>query len=291
MRRPPGDPSRPAWSVRCRLADTSAYVGDDKLDFAPRMRRMSSDPHWDAIGPPPLSLFAQEQVRAVGELAAFGTRRALRGNVPRGDGHAVLVLPGFLAGDFSTAPLRRFLRELCYDARGWKLGINRGPTAVVREKLEARLAHLFERHGRKVSLVGWSLGGIYARELARARPERVRMVITLGTPFRDISASHAARLIPIRPRGRPLHQAAELRDALGRPLPVPTTSIYSRTDGIVHWRGCLEDEGPGRENVEVACSHIGMGWHHATWAVIADRLAQPEDDWRPCALSARQPAA
>jgi pimeloyl-ACP methyl ester carboxylesterase len=132
-----------------------------------------------------------------------------------------------------------------------------------------------------VSVVGWSLGGIFARELARAHPEQVRLVITLATPFRDISASHATRLVSIRPGGRPLREAHDLRAWLRRPLPVPTTSIYSRSDGIVAWRSCLEDEGPERENVEVACSHTGMGFHPATFAVISDRLALPEGRWAP----------
>jgi pimeloyl-ACP methyl ester carboxylesterase len=191
------------------------------------------------------------------------------------------VLPGLLAGDLTTAPLRAFLRTLCYDARGWRLGVNAGPTPVLRERLAARLGYLFERHGRKVGLIGWSLGGIFARELARAHPDRVRQVITLATPFRDISASHAARLVPIRPGGRPLREAHDLRDWLRRPLPVPTTSVYSRSDGVVAWRSCLEEEGPGRENVEVACSHTGMGFHPATFAVIADRLSLPEGRWVP----------
>lgn len=240
-----------------------------------------TSPHWESIGPPPLGLFALEQGRAAMELGAVRARRRLLASAPRGDGHPVLVLPGLLAGDFSTAPLRRFLRQLCYDARGWKLGINRGPNDGLRIALAERLSHLRARHQRPVSLVGWSLGGIYARELARARPEDVRCVITLGTPFRDISATHAARLVPIRPGGRPLHEAHALRAALRQPLPVPTTSIYSRSDGIVAWQSCLEDEGPQRENVEVDCSHTGMGFHPTVLAVVADRLAQPEGAWRP----------
>jgi pimeloyl-ACP methyl ester carboxylesterase len=246
---------------------------------------------WDSLGAPPVSLFAQEQVRAIGEYAVGRwRRRALLHELPRGDGHPVLVLPGFLAPEFSTAPLRRFLRALGYDARGWKLGVNRGPSDAVRAGLDARLRYLYERHGRKVSLVGWSLGGIYARELARAHPDRVRCVITLATPFRDITASHASRLIPLRPDGRSLHHAHELRAALRRPLPVPTTSIYSKTDGIVHWQGCLEEPGPGRENVEVACSHTGMGFHLGAYRVIADRLAQPEGGWRPYRGATRTPS-
>jgi pimeloyl-ACP methyl ester carboxylesterase len=242
---------------------------------------MSTDAHWESIGPPPVGLFAREQARAIREFASFGGRRELLRRVQRGDGHPVLVLPGLLAGDFSTQPLRRFLRLLCYDARGWKLGINRGPTDQLRGNLEARLEHLVSRHTRRVSLVGWSLGGIYARELARAHPEKVRQVITLATPFRDISATHAARLVALRPGGRPLSEAHELRAALRRPIPVPTTSIYSRSDGIVAWRSCLEDEGGERENVEVETSHTGMGFHPSVLEVIADRLAQAEGSWRP----------
>jgi hypothetical protein len=242
---------------------------------------VSSQP-WDAIGPPPLALFALEQGRAALDLARLRRRRELRRAAHVGDGHPVLVLPGFLAGDFSTLPLRRFLRALCYDARGWKLGLNTGPAPGLRENLVARFAALRARHGgRRVSLVGWSLGGLYARELARAHPDEVRLVVTLATPFRDISATHAARLVGLRPGGRPLREARALHEHLRRPLPVPTTSIYSRSDGIVAWRSCLEEEGTQRENVEVACSHTGMGFHPEALAVIADRLAQPEGAWRP----------
>jgi pimeloyl-ACP methyl ester carboxylesterase len=237
---------------------------------------------WETIGPPPLGLFALDQGRAALDLIQLRRRRQLARTARVGDGHPVLVLPGLLAGDLSTLPLRRFLRALCYDAHGWELGLNTGPTPELRERLLARYGALRTRHeGRRVSLVGWSLGGIYARELARAHPDGVRLVITLATPFRDISATHAARLVPLRPGGRPLREARELHEHLRRPLPVPSTSIYSRSDGIVAWRSCLEDEGPRSESVEVACSHTGMGFHAEALAVVADRLAQPEGRWRP----------
>jgi pimeloyl-ACP methyl ester carboxylesterase len=236
---------------------------------------------WETIGPPPLGLFALDQGRAALDLMQLRRRRQLLRTARAGDGHPVLVMPGLLAGDLSTVPLRRFLRALCYDAQGWELGLNMGPTPTLRERLLARFEALRARHdGRRVSLIGWSLGGIYARELARARPDQVRLVITLATPFRDISATHAARLVPLRPGGRPLREARELHEHLRQPLPVPTTSIYSKTDGIVAWRSCLESEGPERESVEVACSHTGMGFHPEALAVVADRLAQPEGAWR-----------
>jgi pimeloyl-ACP methyl ester carboxylesterase len=236
---------------------------------------------WETIGPPPVGLFALEQARAALDLGRVGARRRRLAKAPPGDGHPVVVLPGLFAGDLTTLPLRRFLRSLCYDAHGWGRGVNWGPAAGLREDLEALLLGLHARHGRRVSLVGWSLGGIYARELARAHADKVRLVITLASPFRDISATHAARLVAIRPGGRPLHEAHELRAHLAKPLPVPTTSLYSKSDGIVHWQGCLEEEGLERENVEVACSHTGMGFHPKALAVIADRLAQPEGAWKP----------
>jgi len=238
-------------------------------------------PHWESIGPPPLSLFVREQGRAALELARLGSRKKVLASAPRGDGHPVLVLPGLLAGDLSTLPLRRFLLSISYDARGWDLGLNLGPTDSLRSRLDALLTKLRGEQGHRVSLVGWSLGGIYARELARAHPDAVRCVITMGTPFRDISATHAARLVPIRPGGRPLHEAHDLRAQLRTPVPVPTTSIYSRSDGIVHWQSCLEAEGPERENVEVECSHTGMGFHAEVLSVVADRLAQADGTWRP----------
>jgi hypothetical protein len=250
---------------------------------------MSRD--WETIGPPPIGLFAVEQGRAVLELAGVGARRRLLKSAPRGDGHPVLVLPGLLAGDFSTAPLRRFLRDLCYDARGWKLGLNVGPSEGLGEKMRERLERLADRHGRSVSLVGWSLGGIFARELSRQHPDMVRNVITLATPFRDVSATHAARIVPLLSNVGSLHDAHDLREALRRPLPVPTTSIYSRSDGIVHWQSCLEDPSPTCENVEVSCSHTGMGFHPEALAVIADRLALPEGEWRPYQPKEADPAA
>jgi dienelactone hydrolase len=242
---------------------------------------VAHEKNWESIGPPPFGLFVAEQARALGELASFGARRRLRKRAPRGDGHPVLVLPGFLAGDYSTAPMRRFLRELCYDARGWKQGANLGPNADRMKLMLERVRLLHARHGRKLSLVGWSLGGIYARELARAVPHQIRYVITMGTPFADISATHATRLMSIRPGGRPVHENEAIRQMLALPISVPSTSIYSKTDGIVHWQSCLQEEREGAENVEVDCSHTGMGFHHEVLEIVADRLALPEGQWRP----------
>jgi pimeloyl-ACP methyl ester carboxylesterase len=230
------------------------------------------------VAPPSPALLALEG-RAWLEFAALVPALPLLARAPRGDGHPVLVLPGWLASDRSTWALRRFLRDRGYHVHGWRLGRNLGPDASTVAGLAARLAALRDRHGRKISLVGWSLGGIYARELARRFPGDVRQVITLASPFRAPAATSVSRFY----RARRSEARPELRQRLGDPLPVPSTSLYSRTDGVVAWRSCIQDDGPFAENVEVRTSHCGMGHHPGVLLVIADRLAQLEGAWRPYA--------
>src|SRR5262249_55614717 len=176
----------------------------------------------------------------------------------------------------STRALRWFLRDRGYHANGWRLGRNVGPTAETVRGLVDRLDAIHTRHARKVSLVGWSLGGIYARELARRFPDTVRLVITLASPFRDPQATNVARLgrltFGTQPPGAPVIP----RERLRAPLPVPSTSFYSETDGIVAWRSCLEQEGPSAESLAVRSSHCGMGHHPTVLLAIADRLAPPD---------------
>jgi pimeloyl-ACP methyl ester carboxylesterase len=185
-------------------------------------------------------------------LSFFGTSRLLE-RAPRGDGHPVLVLPGFLAGDDSTRILRRYLQSLGYAVHPWLQGRNLGSPSA-RDALDERLAELQQRYDRKLSLVGWSLGGVYARGVAKRLPGNVRQVITLGSPFGESS-----------------------------PPPVPSTAIFSKSDGITRWQTCREPEGPRFENIEVTGSHCGLGWNAFVLWAIADRLAQPEDEWRPFA--------
>jgi pimeloyl-ACP methyl ester carboxylesterase len=234
------------------------------------------------IGPPSLALLALEG-RAWLELAALLPALPALAAAPRGDGHPVLVLPGYLADDRSTRALRWFLRDRGYHVHAWRLGRNHGPSDATVDGLVARLHALHERHGRHVSLVGWSLGGIYARELARAFPEHVRLVITLASPFRDPLASNVARLSALGLGPRPASRPTIPVERLCAPLPVPTTSFYSETDGIVAWRSCLTDPGPLAENLAVRSSHCGMGHHPTVLLAIADRLAQPEGSWQPFA--------
>ena len=232
----------------------------------------------DPTAPPSRELLLLE-VRAIWELSAFFATYPLLRLAPRGDGHPVLVLPGLAASDTSTRPLRTYLKEQGYQAHGWKLGANHGPRPGVEAKMQARLAELAEHYQRKVSLIGWSLGGVFAREMARA-PDQVRSVITLGSPFAGAPKASNAWKLYERASQRRVEDWPE-RERMRTPPPVPTTAIFSRSDGICAWQGCLEREGPASENIEVEGSHCGLGHNPAVLYAIADRLAQPEDAWRP----------
>ena len=201
----------------------------------------------------------------------------------RGDHHPVLVLPGFTAGDRSTSPLRAVLISNGYWTHGWRLGANLGPSDHVLDGIHERLEMLHVRHGRPVSVIGWSLGGIYARELAREHPDAVRQVITLGSPFRMTPGDRsAASWLTDRLPSRFARDVLRMSDheADKPPLTVPSTAIYSRTDGVVRWHTCIDTESGVHENVEVHATHSGLGYNPAVLFVVLDRLAQPEGDWR-----------
>ncbi len=218
------------------------------------------------------------------EVAGFwAVQPALRA-LGRGDDHPVLLLPGFGASDLSTVPLRWTLRGQGYWAHAWQQGRNVGPTRRAVTGMRRRLEQLFGAHGRPVTVIGQSLGGIYARVLAREQPHMVRQVITLGSPYRMVEGDRSAAQ-PAWRRVEHLHTAdLPLRDLAEHerpPLAVPATSIYSRTDGIAPWQTCIDVVGPSSENIEIRGSHVGMAVNPATVFAILDRLAQPEDDWRP----------
>jgi pimeloyl-ACP methyl ester carboxylesterase len=141
---------------------------------------------------------------------------------------------------------------------------------------------LNDAHGRKVSLVGWSLGGLYARQLAKMMPERVRSVITLGSPFATgPKGTNAWRVYEMASGRRADEEDARFGGALAATPPVPTTAIFSRTDGICAWQGCMEQTSATSESIEVESSHCGMGHHPAAVYAVADRLAQAEGEWAP----------
>jgi pimeloyl-ACP methyl ester carboxylesterase len=225
---------------------------------------------------PPMGLLVSEPVRGLAGFASMPLAASWLMSAPHGDGHGVLVLPGLLASDVSTAMMRRFLRRLGYQPLGWNLGRNRGPTERVIDALPRELSALAGRTSRPVSVIGWSLGGIYARELARQHPSQVRQVITLGSPFAltDPRQSHADGVYRRRSR---LHATGRMPapEQVAQPIGVPSTAVYSRRDGIVSWQACIGPETELHENVEVRCAHLGFGTDPATLWLIADRLAAP----------------
>ena len=241
---------------------------------------MAADP--DGASAPASWLFVTDAARAMAEFGLLIAALPLRQALPVGDEHPVLVLPGLLADDDSTWALRRMLRDLGYRVHGWRLGRNLGPTAATVTGLQNRLLDLRSRYDSEVSVIGWSLGGIYARTLARDTPTAVRQVITLGSPIR-LAHERQSRARRAYDRYAHLHvlpRELPLESSVGA-LPVPATSIYSRYDGIVAWQACLDVPSARAENIAVVGSHLGFGYHPAVIWAVADRLAQPLGDWVP----------
>jgi pimeloyl-ACP methyl ester carboxylesterase len=212
-----------------------------------------------------LSTFAASYVRPPEQPAIS--------SVPRGDGRKVIVLPGILTGDFTTFRLVGWLRRVGYDAQGWGPGVNWGPTTAILKRIDALIETAHTSSGRKVSLVGRSLGGLYAREYAKRHPERIDRVITLGSPIQ----------LPVKTPLSPFETVlarfydpsiAERIGGIAKNPPVPLTAVYSKSDGIVPWQACLVDEGPLAENLEIVSAHTVMGENPRAMRIVATRLAE-----------------
>jgi pimeloyl-ACP methyl ester carboxylesterase len=233
-----------------------------------------------AFQAPSFALLATEPLRALLDMCSHVVGHL---SPVQGDGHPVIVYPGLGAGAITTVQLRNHLASCNFDVHDWAQGVNTGPDGLFDDWLAAlveRVRELRAQHGRKVSLVGWSLGGIYAREVAKCCPQDVRQVVTLGTPFGSLAgANHAGTLFKLL-GGSTAQLTPEMQARLRERPPVPTTSVYSEVDGVVCWRGCLERKAPLAENVAVQASHLGMTTHPEVLRIVADRLAQPEGRWR-----------
>lgn len=248
----------------------------------------------EKIKAPSIMLMLMEG-RAVWELGAYYAAKPMFKSMPKGDGHPVMVLPGLAATDMSTKPLRNFLDNQGYMPFPWELGRNLGLREGLLEGMLGRVDEIYDRQLEKVSLIGWSLGGIFARELAKLRPEKIRSIITLGSPhsgnpkatnagrFYEYVAGHSVTNPPIETK---LHKVP----------PVPTTSIYSKSDGVVPWQNCHQTrpvcdvKASQTENIRVAGSHCGLGVNPSVLYLIADRLAQKEGRWAPFENSGRRKA-
>lgn len=236
-----------------------------------------------ALSAPGRGLLLME-LRAIPELASFAAALpTLALLAPKSkDLQPVMVIPGFITSDRSTIALRTFLTLMGYPSYGWDLGRNYGPLPGIEDGMKDRLSQIADKHGSQVSLVGWSLGGIYARQLAKMLPDETRQVITLGSPFTgDPRHTNAWQLYQMASGHKVDDRDRHMGGAISQAPDVPTTAIYSKTDGICAWQNCIEEDAEHTENIEVKGSHCGLGHNPAAVYAIADRLAQCKDAWRP----------
>ena len=234
---------------------------------------------WSSVSAVPITL--REYVRFRRQWADF------KDQLPQGDGHPVLVLPGMLSGDFFYKNFRRHIAEMGYKVYPWNNGVNMGLSEKTAAHLRARLEEVFKDNGgRKVTIIGHSLGGIYARELAREFPEMVRDVITMGSPINKMTQGDAIpdllrRIFNRFSRNKEWQDNAELDQRGLTPPPVPVTAIYSKDDPIIKWQYCLNPATAMTDNVEVSTTHVGLTFAKSSLVAIFDRLAQPEGGWKP----------
>jgi pimeloyl-ACP methyl ester carboxylesterase len=239
----------------------------------------------DHVSRPSLFWALTEGPRAIAEFGSTLWASPILLQAPNGDGHPVMLLPGFMATENSMKPLAVYLKKLGYDVYQWELGRNLGPKAVGQdgERMIARLDDIYAKTGKKVSLIGWSLGGTLARQLSRRRPDLVRQVISLGSPItgspKSTNAWRAYQLLTGQKVDDPAVQA-QMAESHEVP-PVPSTAIYSRQDGIVAWQNSREPKAKHTDNIEVKGSHCGLGVNPTVMWAIADRLALPDGKWKP----------
>jgi len=241
------------------------------------------------VNKPSLFWTVTEAGRAITELGFSIPFRSIHKKMPQGDGHPVMVLPGFMASERSTYTLRKFLDKLGYKVYDWGLGRNLGKPAY-KDTLIEKIDAIYEEHGERISLVGWSLGGVFAREIAKERPQIIRQVITLGSPFRAvIKKNNAAWMYSYVSGGEKVEDIdPALLAEIPNPAPVPTTAIYSKEDGVVPWQYCMEaKEDATHQNIQVRGSHLGLGHNLSVLRLVADRLQYAAETWQPFQITTK----
>lgn len=236
--------------------------------------------HMQSLRKPSAFLTLTEPWRASIDMGVMLARLPELLSAPRGDGHPVLVLPGFATSDWMTQALRSYLAWLGYDSKPWRLGVNIGHRVLGEgeQQLRSRLRAIARKANTKVSLIGWSLGGTMARQMAREHPDLVRRVISLGSPFTgDPEAIAIRRMYELISHESMVSDAWLDRFERDRAPPaVPTTAIYSANDGVTAWQNCVEQPGDNIENIEVGGSHLGLTHNAEVLLHVARILARPE---------------
>ncbi len=235
----------------------------------------------------PSLITALLEIRAIFEMAATAAWQPLLKRSQQGDGHPVLVVPAFMTSDGGTSFLRRFLRSQGYTAYGWRQGRNSGIRQSLMDGLITRVEDLHRGHEKKVSIIGWSLGGVYARALANQRPDLVRQVITLGSPFNvpemdgEKISGAVLKLYELLNPGGATDPMLDLEHTWRLTPAVPSTAIFSEGDGIASWQYCIDPPAPHTENLRVPGSHLGLTHNAVVLHALLDRLQHDEHSWQP----------
>jgi pimeloyl-ACP methyl ester carboxylesterase len=232
-----------------------------------------------------MPLLQFDAVRCICESGICIGAYPILSRAPKGDGHAIMVIPGLGVNDLTTKMMRLYFERCGYEAFGWEQGINSRYDEDVIFELDRRLSDLFSRYG-KISIIGQCFGGLYALKLAHAHPDMVRSVITLGTSTSDpLNADRLRWLYKLLNGQDQLNEFDDNMSVLSSDFPgalsIPTTSIYSKTDGVLDWKRSVFDEIGQSESIAIVSSHFGMGNNPLVLWVMADRLAQPEEVWEP----------
>jgi Alpha/beta hydrolase family len=236
-----------------------------------------------SVNRPSIILLGTEPLRAAIEFVSHKMNRPEVTSI--GDGHPVVIFPGLGTDGSAVAPLRAHCEALGYTAFDWGQGFNTGPRGDVDQwlsELASNVSLSLQPFEQRATLIGWSLGGLYAREVGKILKDQVQQVITIATPFNATSdVTNVGWLYRLLGGNSATFEPA-LSKRLKEAPSVPTTSIYSRSDGVVAWETCIHDKTSKHvQDIEIESSHIGMGWNNATLQIIADRLAQKRGAWRP----------
>ena len=193
-------------------------------------------------------------------------------SLPKGD-ETVMVFPGWSTSDLFMLPIRSSLRTLGHTAVGWGFGFNSGEVEGMLPSIVNTVRHRVSKAGKPIALIGWSLGGVLAREVTRDHPELVSQVITLATPvFGGPKYTRGASAYTDEYVNYLDDLVAERNEI---PIERPITAIYSKADAVVDWRACIDTFSPMVENIEVRSPHVGIMIDPDAWEIIANKLASP----------------